>query len=234
MTNSNKALKPEPSSEALPDSDLSSDKAFTDTAEKVSDRLTHLISLIEGHTTTLRQIISLIGEQGLLLLCALLSLPFLIPVSIPGVSTVFGGAILLIAISITLNRLPWLPKKILDRELETAKLIPMLQKGVGIVSKIDPFVKPRLLGFSRPGIVSQFNGLILIASSILLMLPLSFIPFSNTIPGVAILFLSIGMVQRDGGFVLAGYGLMLATVAYFGVLAWLAFAAGQSLGSLIG
>ena len=46
------------------------------------------------------------GESGLLLLCALLSLPFLFPVSIPGVSTVFGAGIVLISAAITFNRQP--------------------------------------------------------------------------------------------------------------------------------
>lgn len=207
---------------------------FSDTSKKVSDMLSETIDRIRGRSVTLRELIAAIGEQGLLLLCALLSLPFLIPVSIPGVSTVFGAAILLISISITLNRLPWLPKKILDRELDTQKLIPALQKGVKLVSRIDPYVRPRLNGLTRQGLPARFNGLVLIFSALLLMAPLGPIPFSNTLPGVAILLLSIGMVQRDGVFVLIGYLFTVATVVYFAVLAWLAFVAGVGLSSLLG
>ena len=45
----------------------------------------------------------------MLLVCVFLTLPFLLPVSIPGVSTVFGLAIILIGVGVTLNRVPWLP-----------------------------------------------------------------------------------------------------------------------------
>lgn len=207
---------------------------FRDTSKKVSDMLGETIDRIRGRSVTLRELIAAIGEQGLLLLCALLCLPFLIPVSVPGVSTVFGGAIILIGVAVTLNRMPWLPKKILDKEMDTDKLIPALQKGVKLVSRIDPYVKPRLTGLTQTGLMARFNGLVLIFSAALLMAPLGPIPFSNTLPGVAILLLAIGMVQRDGVFVLLGYLFNLATVVYFAVLAWLAFVAGQGISSLLG
>lgn len=102
---------------------------FGDTQRSLSDTLNGMIASIRGETITLRELMTEIGEQGFLLLCALLTLPFLLPVSIPGVSTVFGAAIILISVSITLNRLPWVPRRILDRKIETEKLVPTLQKG---------------------------------------------------------------------------------------------------------
>src|SRR5690554_8081655 len=91
---------------------------FNDTTDSLSVTLTRTIDAIQGDTVSLRELMASIGEQGLLLLCALATLPFLIPVSIPGVSTVFGAAIVLLAVAITLNRMPWLPEKILDRSEE--------------------------------------------------------------------------------------------------------------------
>jgi len=59
-------------------------------------------------------------------------------------------------------------------------------------------------------------------------MPLSFIPFSNTLPGVAILLLSSGISQRDGLLVAGGYGLIGLTVIYFGGLAWLVWTTGTT------
>lgn len=87
---------------------MTNEFAFTDTSEKLSTTLEKLIGKLQGQTITLRELMEAIGEQGLLLICAIASLPFLIPVSIPGVSTVFGAAIILVSLAITLNRLPWL------------------------------------------------------------------------------------------------------------------------------
>lgn len=202
---------------------------FQDGNSSLSETLRGLIRGIDGPTITLRSLMQRIGEQGLLLVCAIASLPFLIPVSIPGVSTVFGAAIILISISITLNRLPWLPAKILDRELETQKLLPALEKGANVVSRLDRFIKPRMEAFTSGATVNRLNGLAITLAGVLLMFPLGLIPFSNTLPGIAILLLSAGMLQRDGLVVLGGHLFNVITIIYFAVLAYLAFSAGQGL-----
>ncbi|MFN3636143.1 MAG: exopolysaccharide biosynthesis protein [Rhizobium rhizophilum] len=202
---------------------------FTDTEKSTSAVLEDVIRSMDAEHVTLRQILEKMGESGLLLLCGLLSLPFLVPVSIPGVSTVFGAGIVLIGIAVTFNRFPWLPSKLADRKLERSKLVPVLERGLTILCKVDRYVRPRLLGLTTGGLVNRVNGLVLTFAGVLLMMPLSFIPFSNTLPGVAILLLSTGISQRDGGVVLAGHLLVVLTILYFAGLAWAAYAAGNSL-----
>ena len=53
---------------------------FGDTTNTLSATLTRTIDGIQGETVTLRELMAAIGEQGLLLLCALATLPFLFPV----------------------------------------------------------------------------------------------------------------------------------------------------------
>lgn len=207
---------------------------FQDTSSSLSGTLRRLIDGIRGQSVTLRDLMEAVGEQGLLLVCAIASLPFLIPVSIPGVSTVFGAAIILISLAITLNRLPWLPTRILDRKLDTNKLVPALEKGLGIVSRLDRFLKPRLSALTSGGVTNRINGLAIAAAGVLLMFPLGLVPFSNTLPGIAILLLSTGMIQRDGLIVLGGYVFIAITVVYFAVLGYMAYSAGQGLMGLMG
>jgi len=201
---------------------------FSDTHTSLGETLSRTLETIQGETVTLRDLMTAIGEQGLLVLCAIATLPFLIPVSIPGVSTVFGAAIVLLAAAITLNRLPWLPKRILDRPLETAKLLPALHKGVKLVSRLDAWLRPRLPALTI-GPMARFNGLILGFAGLLLMAPFGLIPFSNTAPAVAILLLTMGMLQRDGLFVVLGYAGTVLTVVYFTVLIYGAWRAGGAL-----
>ena len=52
---------------------------------------------------------------------------------------------------------------------------------------------------------------------------------NNRLPGLAILFLSTGISQRDGLVVAAGYVMIVLTIIYFAALALLAFGAGKSL-----
>lgn len=208
---------------------MTSKTTFTDTSESLSAVLQTLIDNLKGATITLRELMEAIGEQGLLLMCAIASLPFLIPVSIPGVSTVFGAAIVMISLAITLNRMPWLPKRILDKQMDTERLRPALQKGVGIVSKLDRYMRPRLPAFTTGAVMARVNGLAIMSAGILLMMPLGFVPFSNTLPGVAILLFSAGMIQRDGATVLGGYLFLILTTIYFAILGYAAFWAGQGI-----
>jgi hypothetical protein len=206
---------------------------FKDSSTTLSETLRTLIGRIDGKTVTLREMMAQVGEHGLLLMCALASLPFLIPVSIPGVSTVFGFAIILISLSITFNRLPWLPKRILDRRLDTTKLVPALEKGASLVSRLDVYIKPRMASFVAGRVMNRLNGLAIAFGGVLLMFPLGFVPLSNTLPGIAILLLATGMIQRDGLIVAAGYAFLVFTVIYFVALGFLAFSAGQGLAEIL-
>ena len=61
-----------------------------------SGTISYMLLQVKSDTVSVRELMQMMGEQGLLVLCALMTLPFIFPVSIPGVSTVFGAAILLI------------------------------------------------------------------------------------------------------------------------------------------
>ena len=66
--------------------------------------------------------------------------------------------------------------------------------------------------------MTVLNNLSFILAALLLMAPFGFIPFSNTLPALALISLSVGMIQRDGGFILLGNFFNIATMVYFGFL----------------
>lgn len=205
---------------------------FKDTEVSLGVALRQLIDNIHGEQITLRTLLALIGEQGLLLFCVVLTLPFLLPVSIPGVSTVFGLVIILLGISLVLNRIPWLPSRLMDRPISNAHLIPTLEKGVEMFQRIERWMRPRLTRVTTGALANRLNGLAVTAGGVLLLFPLSFVPFSNTLPAVAVLLLALGMLQRDGYFIIGGYIALIATVIYFGALALIVVLGGQSLYNL--
>lgn len=71
------------------------------------EKVKKIISKIPDRNLTLSEIINLLGNDGLLIFASILSTIFLIPVSIPGISTVFGGIIFFIGISNFLNKSLW-------------------------------------------------------------------------------------------------------------------------------
>ncbi|MBY4597076.1 exopolysaccharide biosynthesis protein [bacterium BD-1] len=160
------------------------------------------------------------GDEGLLLVTALMVLVFLVPVSIPGVSTVFGGAILLVGISRLSGRPVWLPRRLRERPLPGDKVRAALGAGLKWVHRFERISRPHRMRWlvERPG--WRLTGdLAFTNAALLLMAPLGFVPFSNTLPGIALLFYAIGFIQRDGVSVLIGHVAQVATIAYFILLA---------------
>jgi hypothetical protein len=185
----------------------------------VSQRLRALVRSMPRTGITLSELIRSVGNDGLLILVALLTLVFLIPISIPGVSTVFGAAILLISISRLIGRDLWIPSRLEHRVIGTRKLRPLLRKALSWLKKLERVSKPnRIQWLVAAGAVAFFNNAALILGAVLLMMPFGLIPFSNTFPAVAILFLAIGLLQRDGVCILLGHISNVVTIIYFGVL----------------
>lgn len=207
---------------------------FQNTDKSFAASLTDVAATLQSEKITLRHLLTVIGEQGLLLFCMILVVPFLLPISIPGVSTVFGAVIILIGLGVTLNRVPWLPNRLMERTFKTDDLKPVMQKGAELFARIERFIRPRLLPLTTNVALNRLNGLMLTFGGVLLIFPFGLIPFSNTLPGYAILFLAAGMLQRDGVFIILGYILNIITVFYFGALFAAALAAGQGISALLG
>jgi hypothetical protein len=187
--------------------------------ESISQRVRALVRSLPPTGITLSELIHRVGNDGLLLLTALLTLVFLIPVSIPGVSTVFGAAILLIGFARLLRRELWLPAKMRHKTIGTKKLRPVLRKALPWLQKIERVSRPnRIRWLVSEGTVARMNDASIILGAVLLMMPFGMIPFSNTFPAVALLFLAIGLLQRDGVCVLLGYISNVVTIGYFALL----------------
>ena len=188
-------------------------------AGSLGDQLQAIIAELPEDRLTLGELLQVFGDEGLLLLTILLTLVFLIPVSIPGVSTVFGAAILLVGISRVLRRPLWLPAKLRERALPAARLRPALSGGLHWVRRLEKISRPYRLRRLVDGRAQDiFNNLAFILAALLLMAPFGFIPFSNTLPGLALLFYAIGMIQRDGTAILLGHLANVGTIVYFGIL----------------
>ncbi|WP_337342958.1 MULTISPECIES: exopolysaccharide biosynthesis protein [unclassified Pseudoxanthomonas] len=185
----------------------------------VGEQLASIIERLPEDKLTLGELLDAFSEEGMLLLTILLTLVFLIPVSIPGVSTVFGAAILLIGVSRLLKRPLWLPSKLMHKQLPASKLRPGLNAGMVWVRRMEKISRPhRLRGVVDGRVPDMLNNLAFILAALLLMAPFGFVPFSNTLPALALLLYAIGFMQRDGGAVLLGHLSNIGTIIYFGVL----------------
>ena len=190
-----------------------------DPAASLGQQLADIIERLPPDALSLGELLEVFSDEGLLLLTILLTLVFLIPVSIPGVSTVFGAAILLVGVSRLINRPLWLPQRVKHKALPAARLRPGLTAGLVWVRRMEKISRPHRLRLfvDGPG-QGVINNLAFIMAALLLMAPFGFVPFSNTLPALALLLYAIGFIQRDGGAILLGHLANIGTIVYFSVL----------------
>ena len=188
--------------------------------ERASDSVSRISNAIPEEGITFKEFLDLIGEQGGLLSCLVLVAPFLLPVSIPGSSTPFGLAIILINIGIILKRHPLIPKFIMEYKISQNSMLKILTGMSNVLARLDKVTKPRLTILADKDYMGPVNSIILIFSAFLLMLPLP-VPLTDFLPAYSILFLALGSIERDGYLIIAGYSLTIITTVYFLLIALL-------------
>jgi hypothetical protein len=168
-------------------------------ARKLSDELEGIMA--DGEIT-LREVIVVLQGRAYNLLMLLLALPFLLPIPLPGLSTALGLVIAIIAARLTLGQKPWLPDRLLDKKLPR-KFFPTVIGGARrFLRFLEVMLRPRLLLLTTPLLV-QLHSFIIFLAACVLLLPLP--PGTNFPPAVCIVVMAVGLLERDGLFVLGGY-----------------------------
>jgi len=163
---------------------------------------------------TLNRIIERTEGRAIFLVMILLCLPFAPLFSIPGSSTLLGTAILLLAARHAMGMPPRLPKRIGDRPLRPKTRKAILTSGFKILRFLEKVVHPRRTAWLSWPAARAINSLVIVWMAFLLALPLV-IPFTNTTPAYAIIFMAASMMEEDGAMIWAGYAASLGTTIYF-------------------
>jgi hypothetical protein len=184
---------------------------------RLSGEIEMLLAALSERPVTLREIISVTHSRAYTLLLILLSLPFCLPIPVPGLSTALGAVIALIGLRLSLRAKPWLPAAVLDAPVPSAKVAVILRGSLKVARGFEVFLRPRLCFLVDYAVLHHFYGAMIFVSGLLLLLPLP-IPFSNLIPALAVIFLAAALIERDGYFIIAGTIMFILTLAFFGGL----------------
>jgi hypothetical protein len=166
--------------------------------------------------------------RGHALLAFFLSLPFLQPLPLLGLSTPVGTTIALLGVMMALGRPPWLPRSYLDRELPAAIVIRIARAGQGLLRRVERFIRPRGQWFHRHPWARPIAGVVIAVSGLELALPLP-IAFTNSLPALVILSTAVGLIEEDAAFTVAGMIGFVVLLALFGGLLVLPFLGLQAL-----
>lgn len=133
----------------------------------------------------------------------------------PGSSSVLGAPLLFLAAQLALGRPPWLPRLITARSMTRADFAVLVDRIAPWLARAERLLRPRLSVLAAPPF-EYVVGLVCLALAVILVLP---IPLGNMLPALAITVLALGILERDGVWVLAGLAIaVLAVSVVWGVL----------------
>ena len=162
---------------------------------------------------TLHEIRDRMDERAYGLLILLLSIPCLVP-GLYGVPQVVGVIIILVAAQLLVGREePWLPRWMLELRAKGSWLKAMADFAESKLAWIDRLSRPRLRRFAS-GAGEKLAAVFMILATLTIVLPMT-----NTIPSIALALLSVGLIQRDGLFVIGGAAVATAWLTLLGVVA---------------
>lgn len=188
----------------------------------ISQQLTQLAADAPTDTVTLDWALHQMNERAFGLFLLVLALPCCIPL-LYGIPQVVALPLMFISVQILLGRSsPWLPAKLGARTISKQGLQSLADRAGPWLRKIEAISRPRLTTLSRPPL-DRLVGLALVVFSASILVPL---PGTNTVPGIAVVMVSMGLLQRDGFVILSG--LFVGTV-------WIAtlIIAGATVASLV-
>lgn len=172
-----------------------------------------LDELTEGETVTLGELRDRLARRGFGLLMIVLALPTLIPVLPPGSAAVIGLLYILLSLQMLFGKdEPWLPKRVSRYRLSARTIAALRTRGVPLLRRIERFSRPRPL-LLNDRVVSRGVAVVVLVLGIVLLSPL---PFLNTLPAMAVLFMGIGLLNRDRVFIAAGLVLTAAVLLVIG------------------
>jgi hypothetical protein len=180
---------------------------------RASELLTLLTSDIPTERVTIDQIMRALGERGFGLLIIFFSLPCFVP--IPGLAEICGVPILILGAQMALGRKsPRLPGLIAQRSLKRDTIRTIVTVVQPRLRKIESVLKPRWPMLFTPT-MDRLLGVFVILCAIAVIFPF---PGTNVPVAIAMIMISMAVMEEDGVTLSAGLLIGTAGLAYSSVV----------------
>ncbi|WP_338764264.1 exopolysaccharide biosynthesis protein [Massilia sp. METH4] len=154
-------------------------------------------------------LLTALADRALAALIFVFACPNVLP-TLPGTSAILGAPLVILAAQLAFARKPWLPAFIASRSMARGDFQSLIGKIVPWLRKAERMLRPRGSAWALPP-MEYVVGLVCLLLAIVVLLP---IPLGNMLPALAISMLALGILERDGVWIVAG----LATAAASAVL----------------
>jgi hypothetical protein len=154
-------------------------------------------------------LLAALGDRALAALLFVFAVPNVLPVP-PGTSAILGAPLVFLAAQLALGRKPWLPAVMARRTMSRADFAALVRRISPWLARAERLLRPRATALALPP-MEYLVGLVCLLLAVVLVLP---VPLGNMLPALAISLLALGILERDGVWILAG----LATAALSAVV----------------
>lgn len=178
--------------------------------EPASDVLARVGETASGDRIPLGDLVDALGERTFGLVMLVMALPCAIPF-LYGVPQVVSVPMVFVAAQMLIGRKAlWLPEKLRARAFSKADYAAMIARARPWLLRFERLARPRLTVLaSRP--LERLVGLVMLVASLSIAVPL---PLTNTVPGIGVAILAVGLIERDGLLVLAGAFVALVWIGF--------------------
>jgi len=149
----------------------------------------------------------LLGGRGRAALILLFALPNVLPTP-PGTSGILGLPLLYLSFQMMLGRVPWLPRLIDERSMPRHRFAQLVERVVVVLGRAERLLRPRWSIFVGHG-AERVLGAVCLVLAIVLVLP---IPLGNILPALAVCLIALGVLERDGVWVLIGIAVAVVSL----------------------
>ena len=156
-----------------------------------------------------------LGDRALAALLFVFAFPNVLPVP-PGTSGVLGAPLLFLAAQMAFNMRAWLPAVIARRSMARQDYAALVRRIAPWLARAERLMKPRLTPLAS-GAMESVVGTVCLLLALVLVLP---IPLGNMLPALAICLLAMGILERDGLWVLVGLAAAAAAAALVSGVVW--------------
>jgi hypothetical protein len=159
-------------------------------------------------------LLAALGDRAIGALMFVFAVPNVLPTP-PGTSTLLGAPLIFLAAQLAFGLRPWLPAVVAQRSLSRADFAALIYRIAPWLARAEALLRPRWALLVLPP-TEYLVGLVCLLLAIVLVLP---VPLGNVLPALAISVLALGVLARDGLWVLAGLACAAAaTVVVSGVV----------------
>lgn len=194
------SVDPDPSSSGEDDSsDPRSGAPLRARSQTLSQILTEIAGDRSRSSIAINDLISLLGGRGSAGLILIFALPNVLPAP-PGMSGILGLPLLYLSVQMMLGRVPWLPRIVALRSIPQERFAMLVDNLGPWLARAERLLRPRwswVVGYRAERVV----GAICVVLAAVLALP---IPFGNMLPAFAICLIALGVLERDGVWVIGG------------------------------